>query len=39
MFSFKSKWSKWLPLANWSFSGADYIVFARKNLKNGMIKA
>ena len=35
---FKSNWGKWVPLGNWSFDGADYIVFARKNFKNGMIK-
>jgi len=36
---FKRKYTKWIPLAihTWA-STTDYIVFARRNLKNGMIQ-
>jgi len=35
---FKKKYTKWVPFGNYRWGGDnDYIVFARKNLKNGMI--
>lgn len=35
----KKKWGPWVPFGNYRWAGSrDYIVFARKNLRNGMIK-
>lgn len=35
---FKRNYTKWIPLAFYDWAGdTDYIVFARKNLKTGMI--
>jgi hypothetical protein len=35
---FNKKFTKWIPLGNYSWGGDnDYIVFARKNKKTGMI--
>lgn len=35
----KGKFTEWIPLANYSWSSqTDYIVFARRNLKTGMIQ-
>jgi len=35
---FKKKYTKWMPLGNYQYSGADYIVFARKNTLNGLMQ-
>lgn len=36
---FKSKYTKWAPLGQFNFSGnKQYVVFARKNTKNGLIQ-
>lgn len=29
--------TKWIPFGSYSFADNDYIVFARKNLKSGML--
>lgn len=35
---FNSNYTKWIPLGNYSHAGSDYIVFVRKNIKNGMMQ-
>lgn len=34
---FKKRYSKWYPLGYYTIVGGDYITFARKNLKTGML--
>lgn len=34
----KSNWTKWMPLGNYQFGDNDYIVFAKKNTKTGMMR-
>lgn len=34
---FKSNYTKWIPLGNYSYNNKDYLVFCRKNIKNGLI--
>lgn len=34
---FKRKLTNWIVLGNYCFCDADYIVFVRKNIKNGML--
>lgn len=38
IFKIKSRWTKWIPLGNFSYAGTDYITFAKKNKANGMLK-
>ncbi len=33
----KKNSTKWIPLGNYSHSETDYITFARKNIKTGMM--
>lgn len=35
---FKKRLTKWIPLGSFDFSGVQYIVFVRKNIKTGMLK-
>ena len=35
---FKKKYSKWIALGKWNWDGKEYVVMARRNLKNGMLK-
>lgn len=36
---FKNKWTKWIPFGNYTWAGNTcYMVFVRKNLKNGMME-
>ena len=32
------KYTKWIPLGTYSYGYTDYIVFVRKNLRNGMMQ-
>lgn len=34
---FKNNWTKWIPLATYSFAGVDTMVFVRKNNKTGLM--
>jgi hypothetical protein len=34
----KSKWSKWKPLAVYSYSSREYLMLAKVNRKNGDVK-
>lgn len=38
IFKTKSKWTKWIPLGNFSYAGTDYITFVKKNKVTGMLK-
>ena len=35
---FKKRYTKWIPFGNYRFSDTDYIVFVRKNKKNGLMQ-
>lgn len=32
-----NKKTKWIVLGNYQYGGSDYVVFVRKNLKNGLL--
>lgn len=34
----KKKYTKWRPLGNFTYDDTDYVVFVKKNLKNGLLK-
>lgn len=34
---FNKNKTKWIPLGNYCYAGTDYVVFTRKNLKNGIL--
>lgn len=34
----KNRYTKWMPLGNYSFDDVDRIVFVKKNLKTGIMK-
>ena len=36
---FKNRFTKWIPFGNYTWAGSNcYIVFARKNVKTGMMQ-
>lgn len=35
---FKRRYTNWIPFANYSYANACYIIFVRKNKKNGMMQ-
>lgn len=37
MIIFKKRYTKWVPLGNFDYGGYDYITFARRHLKSGML--
>jgi len=34
----RRRYTRWMPLGHFTYSGTDYIVMVKKNLKTGMLK-